>query len=71
MKPRTVSTVIILADPEILDLAYQARDQLRALDICKFYRVSAIAKMINQPKHFTLNLLDEPANAGLISTDER
>jgi hypothetical protein len=70
MKPRTISTVIILADPEILDLAYRARDILRALDFCKFDRVSSIAKIINQPKPVTLNLLNELANAGLISTDE-
>jgi hypothetical protein len=70
MEPRTVSTVIIFADPETLDIAYGARDILRALDICKFYRASAIAKMINQPKPVTRNLLDELAKAGLIVTDE-
>jgi len=69
MKPMTVSTTIIFADPEMLDIAYRGRDILRALNLCKFYRSSAIAEMVNLPKPVTRKLLKELVKAGLVYTD--
>lgn len=69
MKPQTISTVFIFADPELLDIAYRGRVILRALNLCKFYKLNAIAKMINLPKSDTLRLLEELNKAGLILND--
>ena len=69
MEPNTISTVFIFADPELLDIAYRGRIILRALNLCKFYKLNAIAKMINLPKSDTLRLLEELNKAGLILND--
>jgi hypothetical protein len=69
MEPKTVSTVVIFADPKLLDLAYRGREILRALGLCKFYKSSDIAEMVHQPKRDTLKLLKELNKAHLILND--
>jgi hypothetical protein len=69
MEPMTVVTTIIFADPEMLDIAYRGRDILRALNLCHFYRSSAIAEMVNLPKPVTRKLLKELVKVGLVFTD--
>ena len=69
MEPLTVSTTIIFADPELLDIAYRGRDILRALKLCEFYRSSAVAEMVNLPKPVTRKMLKELVEAGLVLAD--
>ncbi len=56
--------------PEVFRLAIKGEEILQIMEPCSFDTADTIAKLINRPRQYTRELLEEMAEAGLLCTDE-